>query len=305
MSGLERTVSRFRLVVADLDGTLLDPCGGVSVRTRTVAARLRERGIPLVLATARRLIGAAPIAAALELDGPLILYDGALVRQYPSARHLRDDRLPAAVGQDAAEALAAHGLRPIAQHGDSGTETLVLGPASEEGYDAEYLAPFNAHVAHVQEVPLHALCRGRPDALRLVAFGPMERLTAAARTVAMLDCGWQLLPMGNYGTSELTVFSPTASKANAAAWLAAQHGIEMAEVLAIGDGINDVSLLSAAGCGVAMGNACEQARAVADVIAPPNDADGAAWAIETFVLRSRSTGKIITNKSTSSTKSPP
>lgn len=295
-------MSRFRLVVADLDGTLLDPCGGVSARTRATAARLRERGIPLVLATARRLIGAAPIAAALELNGPLILYDGALVRQYPSGRRLHADRLPAAVGQDAAEILAAHGLRPIAQHGDSGTESLVLGPAHDARYDAEYLARFNTHV---HEVPLHALCRGRPDALRLVAFGPLDRLTAAARAVAPLGCGWQLLPMGNYGTSELSIFSPTASKANATSWLARQRGIEMAEVLAIGDGINDVSLLSAAGCGVVMGNACEQARAVADTIAPPNDADGAAWAIETFVLRSRESGQTITNRSTTSTKSPP
>lgn len=295
-------MSRFRLVVADLDGTLLNSLGHISPRTRAIAARLRERGIPLVLATSRRLTGAAPVAAALELDGPLILYDGAVIRQYPSGRRLHADRLPAHIAQHVAEILAAHGLRPIAQHADSSSEALLVGPAGDEQHDASYLALF---ASQIEEVPLQMLCRGRPNPMRLVAFGPLERLAAAARFVANLDCGWQLLPTGNYQTAELSIFSPTASKASAVAWLAQREGIDMSQVFAIGDGVNDVSLLAAAGCGVAMENGGEEARAVARLIAPPNDADGAAWAIETYVLDTHDRKTITTKPTPSSTESPP
>jgi hydroxymethylpyrimidine pyrophosphatase-like HAD family hydrolase len=54
--------------------------------------------------------------------------------------------------------------------------------------------------------------------------------------------------------------------------------------MAVGDQDNDVSMIAWAGLGVAMGNASPEAKAVADVIAPSLEADGAAWAIERYVL---------------------
>lgn len=302
MSEVECAVSRFRMVVADLDGTLLDPMGRVTPRTKAVAAQLRERGIPLVLATSRRLTGAAPVASALGIDGPLVLYDGALVRHYPSGRQLYANALPANTAQAAAEVMAAHGLRPIAQHADSVSESLLLGPPGAEQYDAGYLTLYGSHA---EEVPVSDLCLGRPDPMRLVAFGPLERLAAAAQAIAALDCGWQLLPSGNYGTSELSVFAATASKATAVAELARRQRIPMDRVFAIGDGINDVSLLAAVGCGVAMGNGGVEARSVARALAPPNDADGAAWAIEVYVLGIRDSDAAATTSSQPSTESHP
>lgn len=270
-------------MVADLDGTLLDPFGHVTVRTKAAAARLRERDIPLVLATSRRLVGAGPIAEALGLDGPLILYDGALVRHHPSGRPLDTDSLLADTAQEVAEIMARHGLRPIAQHANAMSESLLMGPPQDETHDTAYVSLVGSHI---QELSLDALCRGKPDPLRMVAFGPFERLSVAAREVAETGCGWQLLPLGNYGTSELTAFSPTASKANAVGALAKRLRISMEEVFAVGDGINDVSLLASVGLGVVMDNGGDEARAVAKAVAPSNDADGAAWAIETYVLGS-------------------
>ena len=74
----------YRLVALDLDGTLLDDDGSLSSRTRATVARVVASGTIVVLATSRRLTGAAPVAEALNLHGPLILYDGAQTRDYPS-----------------------------------------------------------------------------------------------------------------------------------------------------------------------------------------------------------------------------
>jgi hypothetical protein len=73
-------------------------------------------------------------------------------------------------------------------------------------------------------------------------------------------------------------------KGRALAWLADHLGIRQADVLAVGDQQNDLPMIRWAGLGVAMGNAVEAAKAVADWVAPHVDEDGAAVALERFAL---------------------
>src|SRR5262249_47053223 len=201
--------------------------------------------------------GTAPVAQALGLHSPIIIYDGAQIRDFPSGAILAADALDAAIAQQVVEILSCQGLRPIVQHGDTAGERLLVGPSIPGcGGERAYLERF-AH--QVTELPLNALCRDQPDPLRVVVFDSLHHLQAAAAALAALPCGWQLLPQGSYGAAELTIFSPTASKGNGLRRLAEHLGTSLAETLAIGDGVNDVSLLSAAGLGVAMGNACREA----------------------------------------------
>ena len=74
------------------------------------------------------------------------------------------------------------------------------------------------------------------------------------------------------------------SKAKAAEWLAERWGIAREQVLAMGDHENDRSMIEWAGLGVAMGNAISSVKAIADYIAPTDEEDGAAVAIEKYVL---------------------
>ena len=276
-------MTRFRLVATDLDGTLLDPNGEITPRTRAALHALRESGVTLVLATSRRLIGTLPIAEEIALDGYLILYDGAQIRRYPGHAILAEEPLAPAVARQVVEIIAASGLRPIAQYATSRGEELHIAPEQYgDGADHEYL---ERSLRQIAVVPLAELCpEDRDGLLRVIAFGPLERLERAASQVAHLSCGQQLLSLGNYGTSELSVFSPNASKGNALTMLAARLDIPMEQVFAIGDGINDVSMLPVAGLGVAMGNAEAATRAVADAFTASNVEDGAAVAIERYVL---------------------
>lgn len=275
-------MATFRLVAADLDGTLLDPAGEVSPRTRSLVGRLRAAGVTLALATSRRLTGAAPVADALGLAGPVIVYDGAQTRDHPSSAIHAEHALALATARQVVEVLAAHALRPIAQYGDASGESLrVAPPLPGDEHGDDYLGRF---ATQITVAPVPDLCLAAHGPLRVVAFGRLERLQAATQALAALDCGVQVLPIGNYGTSELTVFASAASKGNALVALAQQLGIPIEAVFAIGDGINDVSLLRAAGMGVAMANGNAETRAVAAAIAPPNSADGAARAIEHYVL---------------------
>lgn len=276
---------QFRLVASDLDGTLLDPQGDLSARTRAAVRAVRAAGIPFVLATSRRLTGAAPVAAALGLDGPLILYDGAQVRQHPAGDILAQHALPIPLARQAAAIIASHGLRPIVQHGDRDGERLIVGaPAAATQERSRFHAYLEAFAHQIVEPAADELFADGVEPLRIVAFGPLRWLRPAARALAALPLGWQLLPRGNYGTAELSVFAAGASKGAALLALAERLGIPRRAVFAVGDGINDISLLEAAGFGVAMANGGPKVRAAADALAPSHAEDGAAWAIERYVL---------------------
>jgi len=275
----------FRLVVSDIDGTLLDEQGILTAETRRVIMAVEKAGICFALATSRRWTGARPIAQGLGLSIPLIIYDGVQTRQFPGGEVLDEQHLDSVKAEQGALVMAKHHLQPILQYGDRHGDRLVVGPLPDgqlhSNHAAKYLSNF---VDQVQEVPLEDLARLEPNPLRLVAFGLYDHLLAAAEEIAVLECGWQVLPYGSYGAAELSVFAPSASKGTATAALCRQLGISREEVLAIGDGPNDVSLLSAAGFGVAMDNGSQDVKAIAQAIAPSNRENGAAVAIARYVF---------------------
>jgi hypothetical protein len=290
---------RFRLVALDIDGTLLDPMGQLTPATLNAVRAVELVGVTVALATSRRWTPAAPFAAQLWPAAPaddeaptqprpphtLILCDGALVRSYPDGKLLQTALLPAAVAQAAAVILARQGFPVTAQYADAtdaSREYLVadVDPAHPE-WSASYL---NYYRYQTTFAPVAELCAGRPDALRLMAFGPVERLRALADELALLGCGVQIIAAGMYDIGELMVFAASASKGAAFSALAERLGVALAETLAIGDGVNDASLLRMAGLGVAMGNAVPEARAAADAVTAPNSADGAAQALDRYIL---------------------
>jgi Cof subfamily protein (haloacid dehalogenase superfamily) len=240
------------------------------------------RDVTVALATSRRYVGAAPIAEALDLHAPLILYDGALTLLHPSRSILARTPLRRALARAAVEVLARHDLRPVVQYAGVREERLFVGPtAATARYERGYLDRF---ADQLTVAPLAALSEQAPALLRITAFGPLDDLRRAAQDLVSLPCGWQLLAAGNYGSAELSVFARAASKGAAVRRLAARLRIPSRATLAIGDGVNDISMLSAAGLGVAMGNAASQVRAVAGATTTSNAEEGVAAALERFIL---------------------
>ena len=275
---------RIRLIATDLDGTLLDPQGCVTPRTRAAIDALTASGVVLALATARRWTGAALAAASVAFQGPVIVFDGAMIRSYPDGEILSASPLGSAVAQRAAEAMATYGIQPIVQFSDHYDEYLhVAEEAANPAWTADYLPAFHQQIRYC---PVNQLCDSGVDPMRLVAFGPIGVLRRTAVDLAAYNCGRQLLLTGNYGVAELTMFSPSASKGQALTALADSLGISLEETMAVGDGVNDVSMLRAAGLGVAMGQAPRRVRASADLVTASNAEDGLAQVIEDVILGS-------------------
>jgi Cof subfamily protein (haloacid dehalogenase superfamily) len=279
------TTPPYRLLMLDIDGTLLNEEGQITPRTRRAVAAAQAAGVVVALATARRHLSASLFAADLGLMAPVVSYDGALIRAYPSGEHWHSDPLPAVVGQAAVDAIARHGLQPLAQYNQESGERVLTGPASEDTtwtgtyYDL-YAAQFERHA-------LDDLCVGKGDPLRIVAFGPLEHLEQIAADLRHLPCQFYLNPQGSYGSAELSVMSPTTSKGNALSILSSRLRLAPEQTMALGDSFNDLSMLRLAGLGVAMGQAPPEVLAVAGAVTLPNTEDGAALAIERYLLNGK------------------
>ncbi len=266
----------------DIDGTLLDAHGEITPRTRRAIEQARAAGVVVALATARRHFSAAQFAADLGLVGPVASYDGALIRDYPSGELWHRDPLSALVGQAAVDAIARHGLQPLAQYDLADGEHILTGPESgDTPWEGTY---FRIFTAQLERRPLDELCAGSGDPLRVVTFGPQDRLERIADELRSLPCELYLNPMGSYESPELSVMSPTASKGNALSILSSRLQLAPAQTMAVGDSFNDLSMLRLARLGVAMGQAPPEVRAVARALTLPNTEDGAAVAIERYLL---------------------
>ncbi len=273
---------QYRLLMLDIDGTLLNEQGEITPRTRRAIERAQAAGVVVALATARRHYSAALFAADLGLNGPVVSYDGALIRVHPSGELWHIDPLAALVGQAAVDAIARHGFQPLAQYNPANGERILTGPQTgDTPWEAAY---FSIFASQLERRPLDELCAGNGDPLRVVAFGPLERLALIADELRPLPCQLYLNAMGTYGSAELSVMSPTVGKGSALTLLSSRLGIAPAETMAMGDSFNDISMLRLAGLGVAMGQAPAEVRAVARAQTLPNTQDGVAYAIERYLL---------------------
>ena len=280
-------IPEIQLVAIDIDGTLLTPQREIAPRTLKAVRTAQEAGIIVTLATARRYLNTGQFAEVLGLSIPLITYDGALIIQHPQAKILHTNPLQAVIAQQAVETLVQHNIQPVVHHIVDAVEEIWTGPAE---LDNEWITGyFNAFSHGIRRMPYATLCTGYEDPLRVVAFAPEEVIASLIPEVSTLQCSWNAIKQGNYGSAEMAIMHTRCSKATGLTALAQQLNIPLAHVMAIGDNNNDIEMLEAVGWGVAMGQAPDLVRSVAQAITTSNAEDGVARAIEQYALRSRTT----------------
>ena len=281
------TPENIKLIVIDIDGTLLTPEGSITTRSlEAVQAALQAR-IVVTLATARRYSNTAIIANELGLNTTLILYDGAILIQHPLQTILHKHLLPASVGQKAVDVLIRHNLQPVV-HPFKGTEEEIwTGPSA---FDNPWVDTYFTSAPNlVHRMPFETLCTGHPDPIRVVAFASEEIIHTLLPEVTALECSWTITKRGNYGSAELAIMNPSCSKASGVVELARYLSVPLEQIMAIGDNNNDIEMLRTVGWGVAMGQASEAVKSAARAFTASNQEEGVAQAIQHYVLRNATT----------------
>lgn len=268
------------MLVTDLDGTLLRSDLTISQRTRDVLGDLTATGIPVVPATARQVRGIKMLADQIPFTGWAITSNGAVVAHLHTGEVLAEATLTEA----AQRGFAAAVLAAVPGAVFFGVRNAGTSPAAEAGYQA--LSVYNDHKRRPSEwevlsrdellgLPNNKVAVRHPELPAIELYAIVQALDLPGVTVS------------HSGAPFLDVTAAGVSKAWGLDRLSEHLGIAADDVVAFGDELNDVAMLTWAGHAVAMPHAGPAVQATADQIAPGNDDDGLARVVEELIMTGR------------------
>jgi hydroxymethylpyrimidine pyrophosphatase-like HAD family hydrolase len=262
-----------QLVVTDLDGTLSDAAERIHPASVQAVRELGAAGVPVLVATGRRLRMACAVLEAGGLTGPAVVLDGALGLDLRDGRVFHQVAFPPEAAAQVLEAFGAAGLSPCVYTNREGVD-LVVGdhPSTHPGHLARAM-PWVA----------------TDDLARVVATEPVYTFAVVGRPAPLLEPVLRLVgPAGSasivgdliYGGSTLQIRPPSVSKWSGVLAFCATYGIDPGRVLAVGDGANDLELLEGAAVACVVDTAPPAVLARADHLIGPPDTGGWAAVLE-------------------------
>ncbi|MFR9650422.1 MAG: Cof-type HAD-IIB family hydrolase [Rikenellaceae bacterium] len=265
----------YRLLVLDIDGTLTNTKGEITDRTVEAINRAQQQGVKIVLASGRPTHGIIRVAEQLSMaqyGGYILSFNGGRIEEYPSRRQLFSstfsrELIPALydLSRGRATIMSYRDNFIISENPEDEHAQIEIGITKMDVLKVE------SFVEAVDFDPNKSLIVGDPEVVTAIGeqinneYG--EHLTAYRSFPYFLE----VVPLG-------------IDKALSLSSLIEQLGITREEVIAIGDGFNDQTMIEFAGLGVAMANGQPCVREAADIVALSNDEDGVADIIDRYIL---------------------
>ncbi len=268
---------KYKLVAIDLDGTLLDDHKKISKENIAAIQRLQDLGVVVVLASGRAFQGIKKYQPQLGVRGLAISYNGAMVADIQTGEIFSQDLMEKA---DA---------RQIVTRGLAWETTMCLW-SQHQLYTNVYNERVEEYVSF-SNVP--AIVLNSPSEFERVIDQGLSKIFWYDDPDRIQDFEDSLLKdIANYsqtticksGTHFLEFFHQDTSKGLALAQIGKLLNIPAEAMIAFGDAANDLSMLTFAGLGVAMGNASPEVREAADFVTLTNEESGVAYALEKFVV---------------------
>ena len=273
--------NRYKLLVIDVDGTLLGRDGVISVENSEAIAQACDLGIKVSLSTGRTLQSGLKVVNQLPLDGYHIFFDGALVTDPKQNKEVYVQLISKPLVQEAVEFAR---LNDINLELYSATRYFIERETWASDIRRQYfgIQPTLTDFTDIWE--REKIIKGT------VAVSSAEERAKAdslcrrfAGNLDNLNFSWTATP-AYPNVDFVNIVARGVSKGRALEALASYLAVPLAEVMAIGDERNDVSLLATAGLAVAMDNAVAEVKAVADYVTLDVDRGGVAAAIKKFLL---------------------
>lgn len=264
----------YRLLALDLDGTLLNPRPQkiITPRTRHALQQAMTAGVRVVIATGQNLPVLKQVCAGIPIVGPQIIENGAQVIEMQNGFLHHEYLLPAERVLPILTVLQQEGFSR-AYHARDRVYADIDTPRVRQWYRPPVLPVIEmADVATLFPEPC----------IKIVGVGEENKLRDRRPALIERFAGQAHIVQSAYDLLEF--LHPTASKELALRTIAQDLRIPPEEIIAVGDGHNDIGMLRFAGLGVAMGNAHAEVKHVADHITASNAEDGVAAVIERFIL---------------------
>ncbi|WP_134703352.1 Cof-type HAD-IIB family hydrolase [Ammoniphilus sp. YIM 78166] len=243
-------IQDLKLIALDIDGTLLNDRGVIPEENHQAIQLAKQKGIHVVLSTGRSIITCREYAKSLQLDSYLVTSNGAEVWDN-KGNLLQQHILTASLVGQMYEMAQAYETRFWA----ISTDRIWSGEMPEDIFSRHWLK-FGFELDTMQKKEKIASLLADTGELEITSSTPMN----------------------------LEINTRGVHKARGLQYVCEQLGIGMKQVIAMGDSLNDLEMIKAVGCGIAMGNAQEELKRAADWITDTNEEAGVANAIKHWVL---------------------
>lgn len=254
-------MSRIKLIMSDIDGTILDQNHQLDSHLLELMPLLKQSEISFVLASARSPLGIAPISKELGItDFPIASYNGALI---------------------------STGDKILSQHSINKKELLLLHDFLTKEFPTVSINVYSGKDWYVNTldkwVEIEAQITGEKNLIhKLLLIDNAATIQKLKETLATMD-----FPQTDFYLSKdnyLEVTHNQVSKKQALLELANYYQLSLTEIMSIGDNYNDIPMIETAGLGVAMGNAPTDVKVCANKVTDSNDQNGVSKAIKLYVL---------------------
>lgn len=266
---------KYSVIALDLDGTLTNNRKEVTPHTRRALFDAMDRGAVVVLASGRPTYGIEPVAECLELDkrgGYILAYNGGKIVNWKTKEEIYAKVLPV-------EAI------PLIYRYATEKNYALLGYNGNVIVTEKADYPYVAEEARINKMPVRRVdcltdhLEAHPNKLLLTGH-PDEMVKAEAELSALLEGKLDVFRSAPFFVE---LVPKGIDKAQSLQRLLSHLHLTATDMIAFGDGYNDLSMLRFAGMGVAMANAAPEVRAEADYITLSNEEDGVATALEKFL----------------------
>ena len=264
----------YRAIALDLDGTLTNSKKEVTPATRETLLTAQENGAHIILASGRPTFGIEPVAECLELStrgGYILSYNGGKIIDWRTKEEIYSQHLPSDVIPVLYNYAKEHGYALLGYVGKE-----IITESADDKYVAEESRINKMNIRKVENLfealephPTKLLMTGDPTLMLKAEEDLVEKLGDRMDIFRSAPFFLELVPKG-------------IDKAKSLTRLLAKINLTPSDMIAFGDGYNDLSMLKLAGMGVAMENAAPEVRAEADYVTLSNEKDGVAAALEHF-----------------------
>lgn len=267
---------QYQVLALDLDGTLTNEAKAITPRTKAALLAAADRGVRIVLASGRPTVGIQPLAKELELDrrgGCILSYNGGKIIDCKTGQTLVQHAFPPDLIGTVCTFARYWNVVPLTYDSNG----IVTENAS---------SPYVAEEARINKIPVREV----PD-LPAEIHWTINKLLLTGDPVDMPHVE-ELMQQEFAGKLSIYRSAPFfietmplgVEKSASLALLLKTLGLGRENLMACGDGWNDLPMIQFAGLGVAMGNAVPPVKAAADYVTADNEHDGVGLAVEKFIL---------------------
>ncbi len=261
------------MISVDMDGTLLTSQNVLSPRGADLLGRVHREGVHVILNTGRNLYATRQYCRTMGLNDPLIASNGGQIWASPDGPAWAEYGIPREV---------AMAMARLADERDWELNITIGETVYWRQRPGQVLGAFPPNRIIVRTNCEAVTC----NPVRILASQPevIDYLNDLCQARYSRECHTELNYNPDGTLNSLGIFPTEGDKGTALRLVMEKLGIQPTEVMAVGDNIGDLAMFAVARISVAMGNAPVQVKQRANVVAPSNDEEGVAWAIERYIL---------------------